>query len=109
MQYASPLLNTNAGEGRIAMEKEYQFRDTGRPASLVSGKTLLIGVAGGLAAFALLSMREHHHARRYADNHEERRNPMRFFLAGKYPRRRKIDLSGQHPLFERRQSVYDAY
>lgn len=91
------------------MEKETQFHGTGRPTGLLSGKALLIGVAGSLAAMAWLSMRERHHERRYADQFEERRNPMHFFLAGKYPRRRQIDVSGERPLFERRQSVYDAY
>lgn len=91
------------------MEKEYQNRESGHQTRLLSGKALLIGVAGGLAAMAWLSMRERHQERRFADRFEERRNPMHFFLAGAYPRRRKIDVSGQRPLFERRASVYDAY
>jgi len=32
-----------------------------------------------------------------------------FFDAGNFPHRRKIDRNGAHPLFERRQSVYDGY
>lgn len=91
------------------MEKESHSVEAGRPTRLLSGRTLLIGVAGGLAAMALLSMRERQQHRRYADRFEERRNPMHFFLAGSYPRRRKIDVSGRRPLFERRASVYDAY
>lgn len=91
------------------MEKETLFRETGRSTGLLSGKALLIGVAGGLAAMAWLSMRERHQERRFADRFEERRDPMHFFLAGQYPRRRKIDVSGERPLFERRQSVYDSY
>lgn len=91
------------------MEKEFHTYSTERTTRRVSGKALLIGVAGSLAAVAWLSMRERHRERRYADRFEERRNPMHFFLAGKYPRRRKIDVSGQRPLFERRQSVYETY
>ncbi|HEY0845564.1 MAG TPA: hypothetical protein VGE12_09355 [Noviherbaspirillum sp.] len=91
------------------MEKPNHTHETGRTTRLLSGKTLLIGVAGGLAAMALLSMRERHQHRRYADRFQERRNPMHFFLAGAYPRRRSIDTSGRRPLFERRSSVYDAY
>lgn len=91
------------------MEKETDYVGTGRPIRIGSNKALLIGAVGGLAALAWLTLRERHHERRYADHHEERRNPMHFFLAGKYPRRRKIDVSGRRPLFERRQSVYDAY
>lgn len=91
------------------MEKEYRTRENRRTPRLLSGKTLLIGVAGGLAAMAWLSMRERQQDRRFADRFQERRNPMHFFLAGAYPRRRRIDVSGQRPLFERRASVYDAY
>lgn len=91
------------------MEKEYRTRENGRTPRLLSGKALLIGVAGGIAAMAWLSMRERQQDRRFADRFQERRNPMHFFLAGTYPRRRKIDVSGQRPLFERRASVYDAY
>lgn len=79
-------------------------------AGFMSGKALLLSVAGSLAAVAWLARtHEQGKARRYADRGQERRNPMHFFLAGRYPRRRKIDLSGERPLFERRQSVYDAY
>lgn len=77
---------------------------------LSTRKNLLIGIAGTLAAAAwLTTMRNQNHSRRYADRGMERRNPMNFFLAGSFPHRRKIDRSGAHPLFERRQSVYDAY
>jgi hypothetical protein len=94
----------------IAMHKKTPYRETERASRRVSGTTLLLGVAGGLAAMAWLASRNSsQQSRRYADRHEERRNPLHFFLAGKYPRRRKIDLSGKRPLFERRQSVYEAY
>jgi len=76
----------------------------------LSGRTVLIGLAGTVAVAALLTMaRSRHHARRYGDRARERRNPFNFFVAGKHPLRREIDVSGAHPLFERRQSVYDAY
>lgn len=91
------------------MEKETNYVGTRHPIRIGSNKALLIGAVGGIAALAWLTLRERNHQRRYADRYEERRNPMHFFLAGKYPRRRKIDVSGQRPLFERRQSVYDAY
>lgn len=72
-------------------------------------KTWLIGIAGTLAAAAWLASRERQKARRYGDSDTERRNPMHFFIAGNFPHRRSIDRDGTHPLFERRQSVYDAY
>lgn len=91
------------------MEKDLTRESTNRTGQ-VSRNTLLLAVAGGLAAAAWWSMaRESRHERRYADHAAERRNPLHFFLAGSYPRRRQIDRSGQRPLFERRQSVYDAY
>lgn len=76
----------------------------------ISGKTVLLGVAGAAAAVTLLAIaRSRRHMRRYGDRSPERRNPMHFFVAGTHPLRREIDTSGAHPLFERRQSVYDAY
>ncbi|WP_136414046.1 hypothetical protein [Herbaspirillum sp. ST 5-3] len=92
------------------MDNEKQFAGTGSSAPRISRVALLAGVAGGLAALALLSTaRTQLRSRRYSDRAEERRDPMHFFLAGKYPHRRAIDRSGRRPLFERRQSVYDAY
>ena len=78
-----------------------------------SGKTALwlgigAGIGASVAALAWAAARTSK-ARRCADRGEERRNPMHFFLAGNHPRRRAIDQSGQRPLFERRQSVYEAY
>lgn len=92
------------------MERKMKLRTRGRLTGHVSGKTLLAGAAVGLAAAAWLwQTREPHKSRRYADHHQERRNPLHFFLAGRTQQRREIDRSGKHPLFERRQSVYDAY
>lgn len=69
-----------------------------------------LGLAAGLTALAWMSRRAARPpARRYADRGAERRNPLHFFLAGSYPRRRAIDRSGARPLFERRQSVYESY
>jgi len=71
---------------------------------------LWIGIAAGLAALAWMSAKPAGQpARRQADRGQERRNPLHFFLAGGYPRRRHIDRSGARPWFERRQSVYDSY
>jgi hypothetical protein len=78
--------------------------------TLVSRNTVLAGIAASLVAAAWWSMtRERRSARRYADRGQERRNPMHFFQAGSHPLRREIDRSGNHPVFERRQSVYDGY
>lgn len=71
---------------------------------------LWAGIAAGLAAIAWMSAKPAvQQSRRRADRGEERRNPLHFFLAGGYPRRRSIDRSGAQPWFERRQSVYDSY
>lgn len=93
------------------MRHDNEGQAAGRMAGLGSRKTLLLGVAGTLAAAAWFSLaaRERPKARRYADRDTDRRNPMNLFVAGKFPQRRKIDRNGAHPLFERRQSVYDAY
>lgn len=93
------------------MRKKENLQEPQSTTSRFSNKAVLIGAVGGLAAIALLSMArsQQNRTRRYADRGEERRNPMHFFLAGSYPRRRAIDRSGQRPLFERRQSVYDSY
>lgn len=92
------------------MELNKRLPTTGRTTRLLGNKGLLIGLAGGLAAVAWLSMgRTQQKGRRYSDHGIDRRNPMHFFLAGRFPQRRAIDRSRQRPLFERRQSVYDSY
>ena len=69
-----------------------------------------LGVAACVAAVAWAVLRKSSSPmRRHGDCGLERRDPRHFLLAGNYPRRRRIDLSGAHPLFERRASVYDAY
>jgi hypothetical protein len=104
-----------AGEGRMVMKDEKWFQGNrhatqGMSPQGMSRVALLAGVAAGLAALALLlTARGRQQSRRYADRHDERRNSMHFFLAGQNPQRRDIDRSGKRPLFERRQSVYDAY
>jgi hypothetical protein len=91
------------------MNMKNRLRTTGNDRDAAK-KAMLIGVAGGIAAIAWLAMaRERTKSRRYADHGQDRRNPLHFFLAGTNPKRRKIDVSGQRPLFERRQSVYDSY
>jgi hypothetical protein len=98
-----------AGEGSI-MENEKQLQGIDSPARVMPRMALLAGVAGSLAALALLAaVRDRQKSRRFADHGEERRNPMHFFLAGISQHRRKIDRSGKRPLFERRYSVYEAY
>lgn len=92
------------------MKNEMNIGKASGTTHLLSGKSMLIGIAGTLAAAALVSMaRSRQYARRYGDRAQERRDPTHFFMAGRYPHRREIDRSGAHPLFERRQSVYDAY
>jgi len=74
------------------------------------GTPVLLGVAASLAVFAGWSaLRARRRSRRYADHAGERRAPLSMFIGGDHPRRRRIDHSGTHPLFERRQSAYDAY
>ncbi len=83
---------------------------TGSARRHLSGTPVLLGFAGSLALLAGLSLlRNRPRARRYADHAQDRRNPMSLFIPAGDARRREIDLSGAHPLFERRQSVYDAY
>lgn len=92
------------------MEQQKIMRTGERSSGIVSGKVVLVGVVGALAAMAWMSMgQKRQHSRRYSDRSPERRDPMHFFLAGRFPQRREIDRSGKRPLFERRQSVYDAY
>jgi hypothetical protein len=80
---------------------------------MASRTGLWLGLAVGAAAVAAYAWRstrtEPVKARRFADRGEDRRNPLHFFLAGNFPRRRRIDRSGRRPLFERRASVYDTY
>ncbi|QAU35458.1 hypothetical protein [Janthinobacterium sp. 17J80-10] len=74
------------------------------------GKPALLGAIAGVALLAGWSvLRTRQQARRYADHAPERRTPLSMFVGGDHPRRRRIDHSGTHPLFERRQSVYDTY
>lgn len=74
------------------------------------GKPVLLGAAASIALLAGWSvLRTRRRSRRYADHAVERRTPLSMFAGGDHPRRRAIDFSGSHPLFERRQSVYDAY
>lgn len=92
------------------MENETNMSQPEGHAHRLSGRNVLIGIAGTVAVAALLTMaRSRQQARRYGDKARERRNPLHFFVAGRHPLRREIDVSGAHPLFERRQSVYDAY
>jgi len=92
------------------MENETNMYESGESSRRLSGRAVLLGIAGTAAAVTLLAMaRSRRHMRRYGDRAAERRNPMHFFVAGTHPLRRDIDTSGRHPLFERRQSVYDAY
>ncbi|HJV87458.1 MAG TPA: hypothetical protein VJ698_18460 [Noviherbaspirillum sp.] len=91
------------------MNNEKQREGSGSSRRPIARTALLAGVAGGLAALAVLSVRTQMRSRRYGDRTSERRNPVNFFLAGPYPHRRAIDVSGRRPLFERRQSVYDTY
>lgn len=79
------------------------------PRSPRSNRRLLLGLASGIAAAILLGRRQSPPQRRFADRGEDRRSPLHFFLAGRFPQRRAIDRSGERPLFERRQSVYEAY
>ena len=90
---------------------ETRLQTTSRIDRLLSNRTLMAGAAGGVAILALfmLTRDRRQPMRRYSDHGVERRNPMHFFLAGRFPQRRTIDRSGQRPLFERRQSVYDSY
>ncbi|TCS38449.1 hypothetical protein EDC30_102188 [Paucimonas lemoignei] len=74
-------------------------------------KPALFGLVAGLAMYACWSaMRTApRRARRYSDHAQERRAPLSLFTAGDHPRRRAIDHSNAHPLFERREEVYEAY
>jgi len=71
----------------------------------LAGAILGLGIAAGWVA--LQATRRPH--RRYADNAVERRSPLSLFVGGDHPRRRAIDRSGAHPLFERREEVYETY
>ena len=90
------------------MQHEEEKKAASVAAGIASKKALLLGIAGTVAA-AAWALRYQQRSRRHADLGVERRNPMNFFVAGRHPHRRKIDRDGTHPVFERRQSVYDAY
>jgi hypothetical protein len=93
------------------MEQDADRMHTEHQPSGITKTGLLLGLAAGVAGLVWATARQHRPLaeRRFADRGLERRNPMHFFLAGNYPHRRAIDNSGRRPLFERRQSVYDAY
>jgi hypothetical protein len=104
------VIAENHIQGGAEMDLYTRVPTTGRTSRLLANKGLLVGIAGGIAAIAWLTLgRSQQPNRRYADRGADRRNPMHFFLAGSYPRRRAIDRSRNRPLFERRQSVYDSY
>lgn len=70
---------------------------------------LMVGLAAGIAMLAGVAfVRVQRKSRRYGDHGTERRRAMNMFAAGSFPRRRRIDQSGAHPLFERRQDAYQA-
>jgi len=69
---------------------------------------LMVGLAAGIAMLAGVAfVRGQRKSRRYGDYAMERRSPANLFASGIFPRRRKIDRSGAHPLFERRQDAYE--
>lgn len=112
----SVIFKTNMIKGTYTMQKNRErVRDEATfaarsPSSSGPRTALWAGVAAGLAALAWMAVKPAtKQTRRRADRGEERRNPLHFFLAGSYPRRRRIDRSGANPFFERRQSVYDSY
>jgi hypothetical protein len=112
----SVIFETNMIKGTYAMQKHRErVRDEATFAARSTSSSrpraaLWAGIAAGLAALAWVSAKPTtKQTRRHADRGEERRNPLHFFLAGSYPRRRRIDRSGANPLFERRQSVYESY
>lgn len=91
------------------MTQRYNQETTQHAGRSFLSTALLVGVVGSAAAIAWVAAgRGQLRTRRASDQGMERRNPMHFFLAGRNPMRRAIDRSGQRPLFERRQSVYDA-
>lgn len=97
-------MDHEAGRSQAAQQRSGGMK--GARAGLWIG--LATAIATGVMATAWIAARQPKE-RRAADRGEERRNPMHFFLAGNHPHRRAIDRSGQRPLFERRQSVYDSY
>lgn len=91
------------------MGNNYRTKISTRESRVLSNKPFLVGLAGSLAMIAGISLfRFKQKGRRYADHAQERRRPSNMFEAGAFPRRREIDLSGERPLFERRQSAYEA-
>lgn len=84
--------------------------ESGRAARGRSATPVLLGIAGSLALWAGWTvLQAKPRTRRFADRGADRRSPMSLFTPGLYLRRRSIDRSGAYPLFERRESVYDAY
>jgi hypothetical protein len=91
------------------MKNNYKTKTSTREGHGLSNKSLLVGFVGGFAVMAGLSLlRPRQKDKRYADHAQERRRPSNMFEAGTFPRRRGIDRSGAKPLFERRQSAYEA-
>lgn len=95
-------------------DRQAQFRPAASrraPRRFRIGKPVLLSATIGLAVLAGWSAlrANRRHLRRYADHATERRSPLSLFIGGDYPRRRRIDSSGTHPLFERRQEVYESY
>lgn len=75
-----------------------------------TGMQFIVGLTAGIAVIAGWSaLRAGRRQRRYGDHTSERRAPLSLFTGAPHPRRRRIDHSGTHPLFERRRSVYDSY
>jgi hypothetical protein len=98
-------------KGWPAMGDDYQTQ-VSPPSQRRSGTNIqfIVGLAAGIAVIAGWSaLRAGPRQRRYGDHAGERRAPLSLFTGGPHPRRRHIDRSGAHPLFERRKSVYDSY
>jgi hypothetical protein len=94
------------------MNRERTMPTSSQTTGRTSGGTpYLAGAMLGLAIAAAWAVMQSGRSqqRRYADRAPERRAPMSLFIAGDHPRRRAIDRSGAHPLFERREEVYEAY
>lgn len=91
------------------MKNQKNSDASSRAMHLTVRKAVLIGLTAVAAGAWLSTTRHRQKLRRFSDFGTERRNPLNFFLAGSFPHRREIDQSGAHPLFERRQSVYETY
>lgn len=89
------------------MKSAFDSRIATRSPRVYENVPLMVGLAAGIAMIAGVTlMRGQRKTRRYADHAMERRRPANMFAAGMFPRRRDIDQSGEHPLFERRQDAY---